>query len=488
MNLNQWSLRSRLTIGIVLLSAIGFGVTFYGTANALNGYLVGQIDNELNSVVGGTAMRLDRGATIQQNEENFEDHHRNRGGMATAAPQPLQRIPTTLSVTLLGKDGAVKGELGGDLTTSQITDYLSKFDNKAAVATDAKPFTIEAPGPDFRALAVVLPTTGDTVVVAQSLEAVEKTKHQLMVLFLLVGLFVLLLIAGAARYVIRIGMRPLENVEKTAEKIAAGDLSARLPDAKPTTEVGRLVSSLNTMLSRIEESFAARTESEGRLRRFVADASHELRTPLTAIRGFAELHRQGAVTGEEQTKELVARIERESMRMSALVEDLLVLARMDQGPKMEIKPVNLSELVTDAVESARAAGPGHPITLVKSDSEDDIYALGDSNRIHQVVANLLANARVHTPVGTSIKVSIAQSEKEVQVVVADNGPGLSEENREKIFERFYRVDPSRQRTGAEGSGLGLSIVDAVMRSHGGHVSVDSKLGEGSTFTLHFPLN
>ena len=238
------------------------------------------------------------------------------------------------------------------------------------------------------------------------------------------------------------------------------------------------------MLARIEESFAARTESEGRLRRFVADASHELRTPLTAIRGFAELHRQGAVTGESDTKELIARIERESMRMSALVEDLLVLARMDQGPKMEIKPVNLSEVVTDAVESARAAGPGHPINLAAG---SEIYALGDANRIHQVVANLLANARVHTPVGTQVNVEIKQLEKEVQVIVSDNGPGLSDENREKIFERFYRVDPSRQRTGAEGSGLGLSIVDAVMRSHGGHVSVDSKLGEGTSFTLHFPL-
>jgi two-component system OmpR family sensor kinase len=238
------------------------------------------------------------------------------------------------------------------------------------------------------------------------------------------------------------------------------------------------------MLARIEESFAARTESEGRLRRFVADASHELRTPLTAIRGFAELHRQGAVTGESDTKELIARIERESKRMSTLVEDLLVLARLDQGPKMEIKPVNLSEVVTDAVESARAAGPGHPITLTAG---AEIYALGDANRIHQVVANLLANARVHTPVGTQINVAINHLDKEVQVIVSDNGPGLSDENREKIFERFYRVDPSRQRTGAEGSGLGLSIVDAVMRSHGGHVSVDSKLGEGTSFTLHFPL-
>ncbi len=486
MNINQWSLRSRLTIGIVVLSAIGFAVSFFGTANALNGYLVGQIDNELNSVVGGTAMRLDRGAVIQQNDDLYEEERHQWGKKsASAAPQPLQRIPTTLSVTLLSADGTVKGELGGDLASAQITDYLTNFTNEKAAATEGEPFTLKVDGPDFRAVALILPTTGDTVVVAQSLEGVIKTERQLMTLFILVGLIVLLLIAVASRYVIRIGMRPLENVEKTAEKIAAGDLSARLPDAKPTTEVGRLVSSLNTMLSRIEESFAARTESEGRLRRFVADASHELRTPLTAIRGFAELHRQGAVTGEEETKELVARIERESMRMSALVEDLLILARMDQGPKMEVKPVNLSELVTDAVESARAAGPGHPITL---DAGNEIYALGDANRIHQVVANLLANARIHTPVNTQIKVSITQLENEIQVSVSDNGPGLSEVDRERVFERFYRVDPSRQRTSAEGSGLGLSIVDAVMRSHGGHVSVDSKLGEGTTFTLHFPLS
>ena len=482
--MNQWSLRSRLTVGIVLLSAIGFLASFFGAASALRGYLVGQIDDQLNSVVGGTAMRLDRGAAIQNNETELNEEHGNEA-LQNKAPQPLQRIPTTLSVTLIGKNGVIKGALGGDLATSQITDYLKNFTNEKAVATNNEPFTINANGPDFRAIALILPTTGDTLVVAQSLDAVDKTVHQLTALFLIIGLLVLILIAVGSRYVIRIGMRPLENVERTAEQIAAGDLSARLPDAKPTTEVGRLVTSLNTMLSRIEESFAARTESEGRLRRFVADASHELRTPLTAIRGFAELHRQGAVSGEEQTKELVARIERESMRMSTLVEDLLMLARMDQGPKMEIKPVNISELVSDAVESARAAAPGHPIELTSS---NDIYALGDANRIHQVVANLLANARVHTPVGTNINVSVNQSDAEVQVVVSDNGPGLSEKDREKIFERFYRVDPSRTRTSEEGSGLGLSIVDAVMRAHGGHVSVDSKLGEGATFTLHFPLN
>lgn len=484
MNLNQWSLRSRLTIGIVMLTAIGFAAIFYGTSNALKNYLINEIDTELMNVAGTTAMRLDRGAQIDSDQDDYPV----RRGRAheNSAPAILQRIPTTLSVTLLDKDGNIKGALGGDLTTYRITDYLDDFDKDDAQETKGLPFTLEASDEDFRAVALMLPTTGDTLVVAQSLKAVNKTSHQLNRLFFFTGLLVLLLLALLSRWVIRIGMRPLEEVERTAQQIASGDLSARLPDAKPNTEVGRLVTSLNTMLSRIEESFAARTESESRLRRFVADASHELRTPLTAIRGFAELHRQGAVTGEAETKELIGRIERESVRMSALVEDLLVLARMDQGPKLEIKPVNLSELLTDAVESARAAGPNHPITLVNFDSENEIYALGDANRIHQVIANLLANARIHTPAGTEIKVSITQSEKEVQVVVSDNGPGLSDADREKIFERFYRVDPSRQRTGAEGSGLGLSIVDAVMRSHGGHVSVDSKLGEGTTFTLHFP--
>lgn len=485
MKLSQWSLRSRLTIGIVLLSAIGFMAIFFGTSAALKGYLVNQIDDQLKSVAGGTSVRLDRGAAIQRDsdDDEIEEHHgnRNRG----IAPQPLQRIPTTLSVTLLDPNGVIKGSLGGDLATSQIADYVAGFTNSDALSVASEPFNIDATGSDFRALAIVLPTTGDTLIVAQSLEAVDKTQSRLLNLFFLVGALVLLLIAIASRYVIKIGMRPLENVERTAEQIASGDLSARLPDTKPNTEVGRLVTSLNTMLTRIEESFTARSESEGRLRRFVADASHELRTPLTAIRGFAELHRQGAVKEGNETKVLIARIERESVRMSSLVEDLLTLARLDQGPKMEIKPVNLTEVISDAVASARAAGPEHPITFEES---DEIFALGDSNRIHQVVANLLANARVHTPAGTAIKVAISQGEKEVLVSVSDNGPGLSDHDREKIFERFYRVDASRQRSnGADGSGLGLSIVDAVMRAHGGHVSVDSKLGEGSTFTLHFPL-
>ena len=221
--MNQWSLRSRLTVGIVLLSAIGFLASFFGAASALRGYLVGQIDDQLNSVVGGTAMRLDRGAAIQNNETEPNEEHGTEAPQ-NRAPQPLQRIPTTLSVTLIGKNGVIKGALGGDLATSQITDYLKNFTNEKAVATNNEPFTINANGPDFRAIALILPTTGDTLVVAQSLDAVDKTVHQLTALFLIIGLLVLILIAVGSRYVIRIGMRPLENVERTAEQIAAGEI------------------------------------------------------------------------------------------------------------------------------------------------------------------------------------------------------------------------------------------------------------------------
>ena len=239
------------------------------------------------------------------------------------------------------------------------------------------------------------------------------------------------------------------------------------------------------MLGRIEESFAVRVESESKLRRFVADASHELRTPLTAIRGFAELHRQGAVSGEEKTKELIGRIEKESIRMGSLVEDLLLLARMDQSRELSQEPVDLEHLIHEVVASARAAGPDHPISVEIPDGDN--FVLGDSIRIHQAVANLLANARTHTPSGTPIAVSVEQLESEVAITVADKGPGLSQADQEKIFERFYRADSSRARTKGEGSGLGLSIVDAVMKAHGGSVTVTSELGQGAAFTLHFPI-
>ena len=378
------------------------------------------------------------------------------------------------------------GQIGGDLNSTEITSYLQSLTPEQVIKRGNKPFTIEAPQSDFRVIAQRLPTGLGTVVVAQSFEDIDRTLLRLQGLFILIGLVMILFIALASRKVITVGLRPLATVEATAERIAEGDLTARLPDIKPNTEVGRLVNTLNMMLGRIEESFAARVDSESKLRRFVADASHELRTPITAIRGFAELHRQGAVTGEEKTKELIGRIENESKRMGSLVEDLLLLARLDQSREMKAEPVNLSKLVSDAVESARAAGPNHVVNF--SNSDDEIYALGDNDRIHQVVANLLANARTHTPAGTKIDVSVIQSEDGVRIRIADNGPGLSEKDQSRIFERFYRADASRVRTDGEGTGLGLSIVDAVMRAHAGQVSVESELGKGAAFTLFFPIS
>ena len=490
--LSLWSLRNRLIVGVVVLSALGFIASDFAARSSLHSFLLAQVDTQLKSVAGGSVLRLDRAGIAPDDNSvppaNTDDTSSTTPGARSqgrTALRPLRQVPTTMSVTLLNPAGKVLGVIGGDLNTQAISNFVSGFTPAMVLSHKNLPFTIEAPGADFRVLARILPSALGSVVVAQSMDNIDQTVHRLQILFIFIGLIALLLIALASRKVIDIGLRPLEAVEVTAESIAGGNLSARLPAAKPDTEVGRLVSSLNTMLARIEEAFAARTASENRLRRFVADASHELRTPLTAIRGFAELHRQGAVQGEDQTKELIARIEKESLRMGSLVEDLLLLARLDQAREMSTDPVNISSAVKEAVESARAAGPDHPITVTTPD--EDIYVLGDTYRIHQVIANLLANARTHTPVGTPITVILAQSEDGTTVSVSDSGPGLSENDQERIFERFYRADPSRARNSDEGSGLGLSIVDAVMRAHGGRVSVISTLGEGATFTLFFPV-
>jgi two-component system OmpR family sensor kinase len=296
---------------------------------------------------------------------------------------------------------------------------------------------------------------------------------------------VLLLVGVISRVAIRVSMKPLTAVESTAEAIANGDLSARLPDARPESEVGRLTASLNRMLSRIEESFAVQRRSEDKLRRFVADASHELRTPLTAIRGFAELHRQGAVTGEEKTRELVGRIENESKRMSALVEDLLTLARLDQARPIAHEAVDVQKLIDEVVQAVKAGTPNANITVEIPGEET--FIIGDSLKVYQAILNLAVNATIHTPEGTPITISLLQREEDVQIKVRDLGPGLTPEQQTRVFERFYRVDQSRTRNGAEGSGLGLSIVQAIMEAHQGSVEIESELGRGTTFTLTFPV-
>jgi len=479
--LSNWSLRNRLILSTLALATVAIAASDFAASNSLRSFLINQADSQLNEVVQTSMLRLDRAGidSVNPNEDSDENSFRPL--------RPLGAVPTTTAVTLLDLEGNIVGQIGGEFANSIDATEFSKLTLAAVNLHKGLPFTI--PGgdgePDIRAIARPLPSGEGTVVISVALDSVEKTVAGLRGIFMLISFIVLISIAIVARSLIKLTLKPINQIEETAAAIAEGDLSARLPEVNSRTEVGRLTGSLNTMLSRIEESFAVRTESESKLRRFVADASHELRTPLTAIRGFAELHRQGAVVGEEKTKELISRIEKESIRMSSLVEDLLLLARLDQSRELTFDPVDINHLVKEAVASAQAAGPGFEITV--SSVNDEIFVLGDSMRIHQAIANLLANARTHTPVGTKIAVNISQDELETKISVSDNGVGLSEADQQRVFERFFRADPSRVRVSGEGSGLGLAIVDAVMKAHGGSVEVNSKLGEGAEFTLHFPI-
>jgi len=478
--LSNWSLRNRLILSTLLLAAIAIAASDFVASNSLRTFLIKQADNQLNEVVQTSMLRLDRAGI---DTANLSDNGNEYGFRPL---RPLEAVPTTTAVTLLDVSGNIVGQIGGEFTNPVDQNEFRKLTPEKVESLKGLPFTI--PGddgePDIRAIARPLPSGEGTVVISVALDSVDRTVAGLSGIFLLISTIVLFSIAIVARSLIKLTLKPLNKIEETAAAIAEGDLSARLPQVNSRTEVGRLTGSLNTMLSRIEESFAVRTESESKLRRFVADASHELRTPLTAIRGFAELHRQGAVVGEEKTKELISRIEKESIRMSSLVEDLLLLARLDQSRELTFDPVDINHLVKEAVASAQAAGPGYEITVLSQN--DEVFVLGDSMRIHQAIANLLANARTHTPVGTKIVVTINQDELETRISVSDNGPGLSEADQQRVFERFFRADPSRVRVGGEGSGLGLAIVDAVMKAHGGSVEVQSKLNEGATFTIVFP--
>ena len=426
-------------------------------------------------MAGGSFLRLDQ-AGIEPDDGD---------GDSNLPGAPLRRVPSAISVTLLNPSGAIIGRLGGELNTERVEQVVSGITPKVVKAKNGKPFTIIKNKAHFRVLARLLPSGAGSAVAALSLEDVERTLGRLQILFLFIGLLVLLLVGIISRLAIRVSMKPLTAVEGTAEAIANGDLSARLPDAKPDSEVGRLTTSLNRMLSRIEDSFSIQRRSEEKLRRFVADASHELRTPLTAIRGFAELHRQGAIVGEEKTKELIGRIENESKRMSSLVEDLLTLARLDQSRPLSQEAVDVKKLIEDVVEAVRAGHPGAAISVESLDTET--FIIGDPVKIYQAVLNLVVNAAIHTPLGTPITVGITSLDDSVQIEVSDKGPGLTPEQQSRVFERFYRVDQSRTRTGVEGSGLGLSIVQAIMEAHHGNVKLQSELGRGTTFTLTFPI-
>ncbi|MGQ0521983.1 MAG: ATP-binding protein [Actinomycetota bacterium] len=329
---------------------------------------------------------------------------------------------------------------------------------------------------------------GRVTVIGTSLEELETTGDRIRLLQLSGTLAVLVALGLVSWWMLRLGVHPVDSMAETADAIAAGDLSRRVEHPDERTEVGRLGAAFNTMLGRIEEAFLAREASESRLRRFAADASHELRTPLTSIRGYAELYRAGGLRGEAELADAMRRMEQEADRMSGLVEDLLLLARLDQRRPLERGPVRLDQVVADAVRDARAVEPDRPFEL----SAEPVVVEGDEMRLRQVVGNLLANARVHTPAGAPVDVSVTAPAPAdgpsgmARLVVADSGPGLEPEVAAKVFERFYRADASRAR-GAGGTGLGLSIVAAIAESHGGRAGVETEPGRGCRFTVELPL-
>jgi len=294
---------------------------------------------------------------------------------------------------------------------------------------------------------------------------------------------VLIAIAVLGLWAVRLSLRPLDAIGKTAAGIAAGDLTQRVERAEERTEVGRLGLALNAMLGQIESAFKARDATEDKLRRFVADASHELRTPLSAVRAYAELFKRGADRRPEDLERAMAGITREAARMTLLVEDLLLRARLDEGRPLERERVQLSEVVREAVETARTVDPEREIEL---DAEQAVV-LGDRHRLRQIVDNLLGNTRAHTPPDAPVRVSVTTHNGNALVRVQDSGPGMAGEETERVFERFYRADPSRARASG-GVGLGLSIVSAVAEAHGGEVSLRSELGKGSTFEISLPLS
>jgi two-component system OmpR family sensor kinase len=287
---------------------------------------------------------------------------------------------------------------------------------------------------------------------------------------------------GIGLYVVRLGLRPLDEIEETAAAIGAGDLSRRVERADPGTEVGRLGLALNAMLGQIEKAFHAREASETRLRRFVADASHELRTPLSAVRAYAELFARGAASRPDDLERSMDGISRESERMSVLVEDLLLLARLDEGRPLEHEQVELDEVVREAVETARAVDPERQLDV----ELEPIRVIGDRDRLRQVIDNLLANVRAHTPPGAPARVTLLRVAEMAELEVADTGPGMDEDALARVFERFFRADPSRARASG-GAGLGLSIVSAVAEAHGGTVTATAAVGEGATFRVTLPL-
>jgi signal transduction histidine kinase len=484
-------LQVKLIVAVLALVTVALLLIGLASGAALQGYLVDRLDDQLEQV----ADRFTRDGPSGPNPGSGP-------GRAPPSPYLVQKRDSSGEIILnLPADSLDEGE-----HPPRLPDDAEWFQAQAGRAT-----TVPATEGGGRWRVVVQPPadgSGGTVMVAASLDGIDSTLASLRRIDLVVSLVVLLALAGVGAAIVRASLRPLVEIEQTARAIAAGDLTRRVPDRDPRTEVGRLGRALNTMLTQIESAFGARAASEAsarrseeaarrsedRMRRFVADASHELRTPLTTIRGFAELYRQGAGRDPAELDRLMRRIEDQAARMGLLVEDLLLLARLDQQRPLGRDPVDLLALAADTVNDARAVAPDRRIELVLGTGDGEggsaLVVLGDDQRLRQVLANLVNNALTHTPAGSPVEVRVGTAPLDgrpgAAVEVVDHGPGLAPEQAERVFERFYRADKARSRA-AGGTGLGLSIVAALVAVHEGTVQVDSVPGRGARFRVVLPL-
>jgi two-component system OmpR family sensor kinase len=469
-------LRLKLLIAVIVLVFAGLAVSNVVTYTSLRSSLLNRVDQQLTAAEFSVARALGGG-------RRFPD----------SPSEEASQFPSGTYGRLLDSGGALLKEttfsFGGaappEPALPSILPRPGTSDSRPDLFTTG---AVDGSSTKYRVLVdrVTIRTNGrsepGTLVVAIPLTEVEDTLSRLRMIEGVVSGAVLLGLGFLSYWLVRRGLRPLEEIGATAGAIAAGDLSRRVEPSDGRTEIGRLGLALNEMLAQIEAAFEERRATEARLRRFVADASHELRTPLTSIRGYAELFRRGADSRPQDLAKSMQRIEDEALRMGVLVDDLLLLARLDQGRPLEREEVDLRQIAEEAAASARAIDPDRPITLAL---DGPAFVLGDEGRLRQVVDNLLDNTRVHTPKGTPVVLKVTREADEVVLSVADEGGGLAPDVAARVFERFYRGDPTRSR-GTGGAGLGLSIVSAIVEAHAGKVSATATNGVGATFEVRLP--
>ena len=475
------SLRTRLVIGsaaLIALAAVLIGVV---SVLSLQGFLIDRLDAQLTSASGRSQGALDgRAGGIGQSPPPTRDFLA-LPGQREGTIAGLVTSTGTITAGVLGDGGA-----SAPLTEGQLSAL-------AAITQQNEPATVDLGGTlgEYRVIVSSTPLAGESLIVALPLSDVRDTVLQLTILVVGIGLLALVIAAIAGAIAVRFALRPLERVAATATRVTELQLDrgavalaerVSLDDADPRTEVGQVGAALNRMLEHVASALSARQSSENKVRAFVADASHELRTPLASIRGYAELTRRGGHDIPDDVAHAIGRIEAESVRMTGLVESLLLLARLDEAIVVEHESVDLTRLIIDAVGDAHAASPDHVWELELAD--DAIAISGDRARLHQVIANLLANARIHTPPGTVVTTSLMQDGELAVIEIRDTGPGISAELQPTVFERFVRGDSSRSRA-AGSTGLGLAIVTAIVEAHGGTTSVTSEPGS-TVFRIALP--